>query len=297
MMTQRLRIGILVERRYLSQTQPVGLGVALRAQGHQVTLIDPEAHSYEMGDERWLTSFDLIVARGRSWPLLSLLFWAEQCGVLTINGRAAITGVHNKADMALALVASLIPTPRTFLGPVEYLAGRVPQACYPLILKPMFGDNGRGLRLIGSPDELARLDWPEPVALAQQYLSSDGYDVKLYGIGDDIWVVRKPSLFEGMTEVARVRAETTATPTQSSSLQPPASSVELLPLTPRWQALGCGCRDLFGLELYGVDCLQTLQGPVVIEVNDFPNYTGVPDASKQLAEYIVRRARQEGAPR
>ena len=47
------------------------------------------------------------------------------------------------------------------------------------------------------------------------------------------------------------------------------------------------CGKLFGLELYGVDCLQTDAGTVVIEVNEFPNYTGVPGADEKLADYVL----------
>ncbi|MFQ5857618.1 MAG: RimK family alpha-L-glutamate ligase [Anaerolineae bacterium] len=280
-MDHRLHIGILVEGRYLTHAQPAGMSAALRAHGHHVTLIDPDATSFEMGDDNWLEGLDIIVARGRSQALLCLLAWAEARGVLTINRRDAVAGVQNKADMAVALSAGNVPTPCTFLGRVEELAGQVPSASYPLILKPIFGDNCRGLCIVETPDELTGLEWPEPAALAQQYLPNDGYDLKLYAVGDEIWAVRKPSPFNGLR---------TSLP---ASLAGHSSKAELLPLTPALQELGRRCSELFGLDLYGVDCIQTSDGPVVIEVNDFPNYTGVPDADERLADYVMWRARKE----
>lgn len=275
-MSQHLCIGILVERRYLNQAQPTGLGAALRARGHTVTLIDPEIAPYELGDRDWLDDFDLIVSRGRSWALLCLLAGAEWQGKPTLNRRAAIAAVHNKAEMVVALATDNIPTPHTILVQVERLASQTHRISYPLILKPIFGDNCQGLRLVYTPDELARLVWPEPVALAQDYLPNDGYDLKLYGIGNEVWAVRKPSPFNKLRAV-------------SANGFP---KVELLPLTPPLRDLGWRCRDLFGLELYGVDCIQTAAGPVVIEVNDFPNYTGVPDASEKLADYVIGWAKR-----
>lgn len=276
----RPRIGILGERRYLVQAQPAGMSAALQARGYDVTLIEPEATSHEIGDYDWLHGIDLIVSRGRSWPLLSLLALGEARAMPTINRRAAIAAVHNKAEMAVTLVAGGVPTPRTFFGRVERLASRIPATSYPLVLKPIFGDNCRGLRIVLTPDELTGLEWPEPMALAQSYLPGDGYDLKLYGIGDEFWAVRRPSPLG--------RLETTPFGVTAGHDQ----NAELLPLTPALRALGRRCGALFGLELYGVDCIETPDGPVVIEVNEFPNYTGVPSADERLADYVVWRAGQ-----
>ncbi|HKC84430.1 MAG TPA: hypothetical protein VKG02_00570, partial [Blastocatellia bacterium] len=138
---------------------------------------------------------DVIVGRGRSSALLALLGWAETRRALTINRREAIASVHNKAQMSIAFASAGIPIPQTFFGSVEQLAREVPRSSYPIILKPIFGDNSRGLLVVNSPEEMAATDWPEPVALAQRYFQTDGYDLKLYGIGDEIWAVRKPSPF------------------------------------------------------------------------------------------------------
>ena len=272
-MGHQLSIGILVEQRYLSQAQPAGLITALQAKGHKITVVDPETVPCELGSDDWLNDFDLVVGRGRSLALLTLLTQAERLGKPTINSRAAIAAVHNKAEMAVALASNNIPTPQTLLGQVKRLAVQAPLASYPLILKPIFGDNSQGLRVVNSPAELADLSWPEPVALAQPYLPNDGYDLKLYGIGNDVWVVRKASPFN-------MAGKSTA------------STPELLPLTPALRDLGRRCGKLFGLDLYGVDCLQTSAGVAVIEVNDFPTYTGIPDANQKLADYIIKKAQR-----
>jgi ribosomal protein S6--L-glutamate ligase len=265
------QIGIIAEERYLSQAQPSGMMAALRARGCRMRLINPQAAFYQMGDDRWLEGLDLIVGRGRSWALLCLLAWAESRGVRTINRKAAIAAVHNKAEMSVMLAAKQLPTPRTFFSRADLLAGAVPSSSYPLILKPIFGDNCRGLVVVRSPQELSDVDWPEPVALAQSYLPNDGYDLKLYGLGDEIWAVRKPSPFNAVKEGAETNAG-------------------LIELTPALEELGRQCGRLFGLELFGVDCIQTGEGPMVIEINDFPNYTSVPGADQKLADYVIRRA-------
>lgn len=275
-MNNSLHIALIVENRYLIQSQPSGMRRALDERGHRVTAIDPQSSSYLMEGDGWLGDFDLVVARGRSWALLCMLAWAESRGASTINRKAAIAAVYNKADMSVALAAGSIPVPRTYFGSVESLAKRIPADSYPIILKPIFGDNCRGLVVANDPQEMANIEWTEPVALAQTYMPTDGYDLKLYGIGDEVWAVRKPSPFNKRS--------------QSDSTDAKAG---LVPLTAELEALGRRSGELFGLELYGVDCIVTDQGPLVIEINDFPNYTGVPEADERLADYVVRRAEQE----
>jgi ribosomal protein S6--L-glutamate ligase len=275
-----LSIGVLVERRYLSQAQPQGMITALRSQGHCVTVIEPQSMAFNIGDDHWVEKFDVVVARGRSWAVLSLLAWAEAHGTPSLNSRAAIAAVHNKSEMAVSLAAHRIPTPLTVLGTIEMLRSRVPADIFPLILKPIFGDNGQGLRVVESPQDLEDLNWPEPVALAQHFVEGCDVDLKLYGIGDEVWAVRKRSSFQDTRNDL---------PFASRSGDPNPHFVRL---TPEMQDLARRCRTAFGLELYGLDCLETREGLVVIEVNDFPNYSGVPQANECLAHFVSQHVMQ-----
>jgi len=274
-MPHSLKIGVLAEARYLAQSQPLGLSAKLNELGHTIRMIDPQKAFYVMGDDGWFEGLDVIVGRGRSWALLALLGWAETRGAMTINRREAVASVHNKAQMSIAFASAGIPIPQTFFGTVERLAREIPRTSYPIILKPIFGDNSRGLLVINTPEEMAGTDWPESVALAQRYFQTDGYDLKLYGIGDEIWAVRKASPFNAPL---------------SGRQDNGASKDGLAPITPELSDLGRRCGRLFGLDLFGVDCIETEEGVLVIEINDYPNYTNVPDANGRLAEYVVNRA-------
>ncbi|HSN15652.1 MAG TPA: hypothetical protein VLT61_13550, partial [Anaeromyxobacteraceae bacterium] len=138
---------------------------------------------------------------------------------------------------------------------------------FPMVVKPLFGDNARGVRVVSSRDELSRLPWSEPLALAQPFLPSDGDDLKLYVAGAAVWAVKKPSPIFRLSGPAR-----------------------LVRSTPALEALAHRCGRLFGLELFGVDCIETPRGPVVIEVNDFPNYSGIDGVDEQLARHVIGRA-------
>ena len=47
---------------------------------------------------------------------------------------------------------------------------------------------------------------------------------------------------------------------------------------------------VFGLRFFGVDCLEVDGRLEVLEVNDFPNYSSVPNASEVLARRVLMRA-------
>jgi ribosomal protein S6--L-glutamate ligase len=266
--TPRLHIGVLVERRYLEQLQPAGLITAIRERGHTVTVVDPDNALYEAGESAFMDGFDLVVVRGRSLSILCLAAVAETAGLRTVNRLSAIRAVLNKAEMGFKLTANRIPTPPTYFDTIQRLAEHVPS--YPLVLKPVFGDNARGLKVVQKVEELMQLEWEEPTVLAQQYIPTNGYDLKLYAIGDEVWAVRKPSPLSDLLQ----------------------GEAEPVPISQELVDLGRRCGELFGLELYGVDCILTPDGPTVIEINEFPNYTGVPNADERLADYVIQRARE-----
>jgi ribosomal protein S6--L-glutamate ligase len=271
-----LCVAVLAERRYLPQSQPAGMISVLKQLGHTVLVIDPEDTAIEPDDYKWMRGVDVAVARGRSWSVLYLLQWLESMGVAIINRRAAIAAVHNKAEMTVALAAAGIPRPRTFLGSPQRVVKCLTAQDFPVIVKPIFGDNCRGLEVVSSREQLAALDWPEPMAIIQKFFPGLETDLKLYCIGDEVWAVRKPSpLVEKTSDTAAER------------------SPELVPLIPVWRTLAQMCRKAFGLDLFGVDCIESEEGPLVLEVNEFPNYTAVPGADQKLSQYVVAATKQE----
>ena len=273
------RVAVITERRYLSHVQPAGMIASLRAMGHSVLVIDPESQALEADENAWIREIrkvDVAIARGRSLGVLCLLAWLERLGVPSINTRSAIASVHNKAEMAVALASAGIPAPRTWLGPIDRIAAQIPLHEYPVIIKPVFGDNCRGLQIVYDAGQLRGLNWPDATAIAQKFIAGQETDLKLYCIGREVWAVRKPSpLAAGLSP---------------QNATPPA---ELVPITAGWRNLARRCGDLFNLELFGVDCVETGHGPLVIEVNEFPNYSAVPGADEKLSHHVLAFAQQE----
>ena len=72
--------------------------------------------------------------------------------------------------------------------------------------------------------------------------------------------------------------------------RPPQDAGRPVPVTPALASLGRRCAGLFGLRLLGVDLVDGPGGPLVLEVNDFPNYRGADGSPRAVAELTTALA-------
>jgi ribosomal protein S6--L-glutamate ligase len=80
---------------------------------------------------------------------------------------------------------------------------------------------------------------------------------------------------------------------KKSPLHPDMNGSEgLLPITPELRQLALNVGELFGLDIYGVDVVQTPEGWVGVDINDFPGFKGVPEAVVLIATFILHVARR-----
>ena len=53
---------------------------------------------------------------------------------------------------------------------------------------------------------------------------------------------------------------------------------------------------VFGLDIYGLDLVETPRGWTILDVNDFPGFAKVPHAAQRIANTIVRISRSNKKP-
>jgi ribosomal protein S6--L-glutamate ligase len=197
------RLAVIADQRYLRQPMPSALIDALIQRGVPTEVVcadecrfDPTSGVVETPDHvSHLAEYDGVVARTRHGLGLVMLAYAEAHGLPVINSYAATQRIRNKAEMAVRLSRAGLPAAFTVLAPDVASLRSLARERFPLILKPTFGDNSRGLVLVREPAELMEIDWREDLVLVQSYLPNDGYDLKLYVCGEDVFAVRKPSPF------------------------------------------------------------------------------------------------------
>jgi ribosomal protein S6--L-glutamate ligase len=269
------RLAVIADRRYLTQTMPRALIDALLRRGVPTDVVcadecrfHPTSGVVETPDHvTHLADYEGVVARTRHGLGLVMLAYAEAHGLPVINSYAATERIRNKAEMAVRLSRAGLQAAFTVLAPDVASLRSIARERFPLILKPTFGDNSRGLVLVREPAELMEIDWREDLVLVQSYLPNDGYDLKLYVCGEEVFAVRKPSPFN----------------------DDPTASAYRVPPDPAMVDLARRCGAAFGLDIYGVDTIETPEGLVVIEVNEFPNFSGLHEAPERLADYVLAR--------
>ncbi|MGN6571989.1 MAG: ATP-grasp domain-containing protein [Pseudolabrys sp.] len=109
---------------------------------------------------------------------LGLLHALQAVGVRVWNAAPAIEHCVDKSATSFLLARAGLPTPPTFACESrEAAAGIVAREGGPFVLKPLFGSQGRGLRLIRGADDLPAPDAVTGVYYLQRFVErgGDGY--------------------------------------------------------------------------------------------------------------------------
>ena len=59
-----------------------------------------------------------------------------------------------------------------------------------------------------------------------------------------------------------------------------------MPVDPEVRRIALAAGRALGLTLYGLDIIESDEGPVVVDANYFPGYKGVPDAGALIGEHL-----------
>lgn len=262
-----MRFCFILEEKYDRKPMPMVVADQLKQWGHEIDILRPYAAVTSLTDLS-LSKYDAYVLKTVSdGPGLTILEAAEAVGIPTINNSRAIRLIRDKAVAAAYATARGLPVPLTyFVGHPRALV-KVPHEIYPVVVKPSNGTSLQDIHLVHTPEEMACLRLDEGGHyLAMRYVENTGFDIKLYVTGQEVHAITKSSPLHGTVQEQEIPV-----------------SHEMLKLA---QRVG----QVFGLDLYGVDVLETPQGLMVVDINDFPSFYGVPRKVAAISEYILHAA-------
>lgn len=262
-----MRFCFILEEKYVHKPMPMVVADQLQQWGHEIDVLQPYAAVTSLTDLS-LMNYDAYVLKTVSdGPGLTILEAAEAVGIPTINNSRAIRLIRDKAVAAAFAHARGLPVPLTyFVGHPQALV-KVPSEAYPVVVKPSNGTSLQDIHLVHTPEEMAQLQLDKSTHyLAMKYVENTGYDIKLYVTGQEVHAITKSSPLHGTVREDEI------------------------PVTREMLKLARRVGQVFGLDLYGVDVLETPQGLVLVDINDFPSFYGVPRKVAAIAEYILHAA-------
>lgn len=201
-------------------------------------------------------SFESVTLR------LGILHALRELGIMVCNDARAIERCVDKSMTSFFLARAGIPTPQTWavqsLTAARAIVAREPG---PLVLKPLFGSQGRGLRLVRTPDDLPELASVAGVYYLQRFVGveRDGFhDFRLLVLRGRVVAAMMRHSAEWITNIKRGGRPVTV-----------AANDDM-------KALAVRAAAAVGADFAGVDLLYDPSGrPCVLEVNSMPAWSGL----------------------
>jgi ribosomal protein S6--L-glutamate ligase len=189
---------------------------------------------------------------------MNILGQLNAAGRRVLNQPTALETAIDKYLTIARLASAGLPVPRTAVVQSAGDLRRFAEACGgTAVVKPLFGSNGHGLSLFSA----TATELPEPllttgVALAQEPISHDGWDVRILLVGDEPFAMKRVACpGEWRTNIAR-----------GGKPYPFVAPAD-------WIDLARQAATTVGAELAGVDLLPSRDGAVwLLEVNAVPGW-------------------------
>ncbi len=207
-------------------------------------------------------SFEQVTRR------LGVLHALARLGVLVSNDAQAIENCVDKSMTSFLLARAGLPSPRSYAVENRAEAARIVELeAAPMVLKPLFGAQGKGLKLIRTADDLPTAD---EIAGGVYYLQRFA-GVETAGRWSDVRVL-----------VSAGRAAALMRRQAASWITNVKQGAEPLPMPPDGdlEALAVAATEAVGGDFCGVDLLRDAAGRAqIIEVNSMPAWTGLKKAT------------------
>jgi RimK family alpha-L-glutamate ligase len=246
--------------------------------------VEPDGRSAFLSDTHDLLTYDAILVR--TMPPGSLeqvifrmnaLAMLEHASGNTFNDyppvilnspRAIELAVDKYLSLAL-LRQNNIPIPRTHVCQHADAAMQAYEQLGPdVVLKPLFGGEGRGITRVSDPALALRafkmIEQFDGVIYQQEFIAHEGFDIRILVIGDNTFSIRRVNSDDWRTNVSLgARAEHFE------------ASAELIQLARQ-------AANVVQAKIAGVDILIAPDGtPTVLEVNAVPGWKGLAEATGQ----------------
>ncbi|MFD9220075.1 RimK family alpha-L-glutamate ligase [Streptomyces sp. NPDC060064] len=219
---------------------------------------------------------DVYLLKSRTPRALALARDLEQRGAPVVNSAAATTLCQDRTAMAEQARRAGLPfaATRTFTALAQLASG--PRLPGPVVVKSRHSRKHDLVARIDNDGQLRELAaaYPQEPVVVQEFAPNSGWDHKLWVVGDQLFAALRRSELS---------------PAGRASARPLA----LDDLPPGWPAFARRVGEVFELDVYGVDVIDTGDGaPLIVDINAFPGVRGQAGAPEALAALTLRRTKR-----
>jgi RimK family alpha-L-glutamate ligase len=178
---------------------------------------------------------------------------------------------YGKQDCGKSLVRSGIPVPEFItVGPGKVKRSAINRIGLPFVIKPVYGAGGKGVTVVESEKDIPHSI--EVKSIIQKYIPEGSKSILRINVVDGKAVGAMIVKNESDTKVCNLSINADPEPydpTEEESM------------------MAVQATKAVGLDISGVDMVQSTLGTMVLEVNAVPGFRGVSVAGMEFQDYIV----------
>ena len=269
------------------------LATTFRRLGHEVLVADPHHFAMRLSRRRPelflarrpVTGVGLVVPRfapAEALPGLAVLRQLEHLGIPSLNGSEAIARTRDKLTAHQHLLQHDICVPPTaFVNRVEEVRFAIDLiGGAPVVVKALEGHQAGGVMLAETVDSavslIEALTGVQRPAIVQKFVGeAAGIDVRAFVVGGNVVAAMRRRAPEG-----DVRAGASG-----------AASLEPVSLIPEARRVAVAAASALGLDVAGIDMMETPSGPLLLDVSACPGFEGLESVTGiDVASVMARHA-------
>ncbi|HJN85079.1 MAG TPA: RimK family alpha-L-glutamate ligase [Patescibacteria group bacterium] len=265
------------------------------ANGHDATVVRASELELRFGTSTEillkgepLPLFDAMIVRPRiiADPSISTTYMRalEAQGQFLVNGTDSVVFTKNKLESLRLLSDAGVPVPKTSaLNSHDELDNVMKNFSFPVIVKTVYGALGTGVFYAESMKSLRpiidfqfnRGPYNDPITIQEFIVEAKNTDIRAFVVGDKVVAAMKRTAPSNDVRANFSRGGT----------------VERHALSPEQEELALIATRTLGMDYAGVDIINSDRGPLVLEVNSNPGFTGIGEATGvDVADSIVKLA-------